>query len=379
MITSKSNHKKKTNNKNTHRLSAASIFILLAVLAAALLSSSMLAACGASKSPERHTYHMIGSFDTVITIMGYADSKKEFQEYADLAEARFKELHQYFDRYNTYENVANIFIINQMAGEKPVKVEQEIIDLLQTSVRWQQESSGAVNIAMGSVLEIWHDTRTMALGDPKSASLPDPEKLKQAAQHTDINDLVINQEDMTVFIKDPEMQLDLGAIAKGYATELVARELLDSGWSTFVISSGGNVRTADAPLLEDRPYWRIGIQDPLEALQGEEETLIYTVRVKNQSVVTSGDYQRYFTYEGKRYHHIVDPATLMPADEFSSVTVVTPDSGLADFYSTEFFILPYEQGRKYAASLDNVEVMWVFKDGTVKMTEGMTQIADKSE
>jgi thiamine biosynthesis lipoprotein len=232
---------------------------------------------------------------------------------------------------------------------------------------------------MGSVLELWHDTRTLALGDPSAASLPDPAELEEAALHTDINDLMVNQDDMTVFIRDPRLQLDLGAIAKGYATELVTRELLAAGWSTFVISSGGNVRTAEAPPLEDRPYWRIGIQDPLKALQGDDEALVYTVRVNNQSVVTSGDYQRYYTYEGKRYHHIIDPGTLMPADEFSSVTVVTPDSGMADFYSTEFFILPYEKGREYADSLDNVEVMWIFKDGKIEMTDGMKMIADKPE
>lgn len=353
------------------------LILLVSALLAALFNTSIIASCSRDQSPDRYTYHMIGSFDTVITIMGYAESKDDFQNYADQAEARFKELHQYFDRYNAYENVANIFIINQMAGDKPVKVSQEIIDLLQTSVKWQQESTGAVNIAMGSVLELWHDTRTLALSDPSAASLPDQAKLEEAALHIDISNLIIDQDNMTVFIKDPHMQLDLGAIAKGYATELVTRELLATGWSTFVISSGGNVRTAEAPPLEDRPYWRIGIQDPASALQGDDETLVYTVRVSNQSVVTSGDYQRYYTFEGKRYHHIVDPGTLMPADEFSSVTVVTPDSGKADFYSTEFFILPYEQGRQYAESLDNVEVMWIFKDGTVEMTDGMKEIADE--
>lgn len=349
--------------------------IALAIIVALIIMQ--LAGCG-DKEPRRYSTSFLGAFDTAITLIGYSDSQRDFDKYAELAEDRFLELHQIFDRYNAYEGVNNIYTLNHSGSERPVKVSADLIDMLEQSVIWQKESAGAVNIALGSVLEIWHDYRAEALADPSSARIPDREVLEAAAEHTSIDDLIIDKDAGTVYLADPDLKLDLGAVAKGYATEIVTRELREAGWDSFIISSGGNVRTTAAPPVGERKTWNIGIQDPEAALEGLDDELLFTLQLIEKSVVTSGDYQRYYLYEGRRYHHIVDPSTLEPASTFSSVTVVTEDSGLADFLSTTLFILPYEEGKAYIRQLGNVEAAWVFTDGTIEMTDGLRDmIIDK--
>ena len=340
---------------------------------------TQLSACGKAE-PRRYSTSFLGAFDTAITLIGYSSSQREFDKYAEQAEKRFIELHQYYDRYNAYDGVNNVYTLNKIGYQAPVKVSPELIEMLEQSIEWQSDYSGAVNIALGSVLEIWHDYRAEALTDPASARIPDRSELEAAAEHTSIDDLVIDKDAGTVFLADPAMKLDLGAVAKGFATEIVMRELLDAGWDSFIISSGGNVRTTSAPPVGERRAWNIGVQDPEAALEGLDDELLFTLQLVNKSVVTSGDYQRYYLYEGRRYHHIVDPSTLEPASTFASVTVVTEDSGLADFLSTTLFILPYEEGRALISRLGDVDAAWVFIDGTIEMSDGLRDmIIDKED
>ncbi len=162
------------------------------------------------------------------------------------------------------------------------------------------------------------------------------------------------------------MRLDVGAVAKGYATERVADELKEMGMENGLMSSGGNIKSIGAPDLPDKKDWGVGITDPLnpqQTLQGRVLTL-----TGEESVVSSGDYERYFTYEGKRYHHLIDPHTFLPGEQFAQVTVITGDSGVADFMSTTLFLLPYEEGARVAEELD-LAVIWVEKDGTQTLND----------
>lgn len=368
MITRPAKNKSKSFNKH--------LISLPLILAIVIMQ---LSACGKAE-PRRYSTSFLGAFDTAITLIGYSSSQREFDKYAAQAEKRFIELHQYYDRYNAYEGINNVYTLNQIGQQAPVEVSTELINMLEQAVEWQKNSSGAVNIALGSVLEIWHDYRAEALADPTAARIPDRSELEAAAEHTSIDDLVIDKDAGTVFLADPAMKLDLGAVAKGYATEIVTRELLDAGWDSFIISSGGNVRTTSAPPVGERRAWNIGVQDPEAALEGRDDELLFTLQLVNKSVVTSGDYQRYYLYEGRRYHHIVDPSTLEPASTFASVTVVTEDSGLADFLSTTLFILPYEEGRALISGLGDVDAAWVFLDGSIEMTDGLRDmIIDKED
>ncbi len=336
------------------------------------LSVVLMSGCTDNKA-KSYTTHLIGYFDTVITIKGYCDREKTFDEYVQIAEDQFKQLHQLFDRYQTYDGVNNIRTINQQAGIKPVPVSEILINCLKAALDWQSQTPAGVNIALGPVLDIWHDYRTQGIENPGSARIPPLSDLKEAASYADSQLIEIDIEKQTVYLPDARMSLDLGAMAKGYATEMVVQTLKNANWTSFAISSGGNVRTVGSPEGGARTHWAIGIEDPVQALESDQVELVDTVFLQEGSVVTSGDYQRYYTVDNKRYHHIIDPHTLMPADYFSSVTIVTENSGWADYLSTLFFVMPYDEGQAFASTLTDVDVLWVMTDGTIEATDGMAE------
>lgn len=330
---------------------------------------------GCTKKYEKFTHYIFDTFDTVTQIVGYTHTKKEFDEYANYIDMRLLELHKYYDKYNNYEGVNNIKTINDNAGIRPVKVDKEIIDLIKFSKN-MYEKTGILktNIAYGAVINIWSAYRDEAEVNPENARIPTIEELERASKHTDINKVILDEENSTVYLEDPQMSLDVGAVAKGYATELVTNEVIAKGFKSGIISAGGNIRTIGKPLDGIRERWGIGIQHPDKSVVNDQSNILDTVYINDASVVSSGDYQRFYIVDGKVYHHLIDPATLMPGDYYRAVTVITPDSGEADFLSTTVFLLPYEEGRQLVESLDNVEALWIFKDGRIEFTEGMKKI-----
>jgi thiamine biosynthesis lipoprotein len=313
-------------------------------------------------------------FDTLTQVVGYTKSEDEFSRYFEKIKVRFRELHMLFDKYNEYHGINNIKTINDNAGKAPVKVKKEIIDLILFSKDWYIRTEGLTNIAMGSVLEIWHQYREDAIYDPANAKIPPMDALLKAAEHTDINDVIVDEANSTVYLADKDLRLDVGAVAKGFATEIVAREIKEEGLESGIISPGGNIRVIGKPLDGVRERWGIGIQNPDKPVVFDEENLLDTIFVNDASVVSSGDYQRYYIVDGKMLHHLIDPETLMPAEYFRAVTVVTEDSGVADYLSTAIFLMPYEQGRQLIEGLDGVEAVWVMPNGSIEATEGMKRI-----
>ena len=323
--------------------------------------------CGCTAAPaksddtglNRYEATFLTLFDTVTTIVGYAETKEAFTDTAQAFHDELLEYHRLYDIYNEYEGINNIKTINDHGWEHPIKVDQRIIDLLLFSKELYTQTEGRVNIAMGSVLRLWHDARETGIADPSRAALPDQAALEQAAAHTDIDSIQIDVEESTVFLSDPEVKLDVGAIAKGYAVEQVCRNTP----SGLLISVGGNV-CPTGPKPESGQPWVVGIQDP-----EDPEQYLHTIYVEDVSVVTSGDYQRYFTVDGVPYHHIIDPDTNYPAGYWRSVTILCRDSGVADALSTALFTLPQEEGQ---ALLDafQAEAMWVRQDGTILYSPG---------
>lgn len=323
--------------------------------------------CGCTAAPaksddtglNRYEATFLTLFDTVTTIVGYAETEEAFTDTAQAFHDELLEYHQLYDIYNEYEGINNIKTINDHGWEHPIKVDQRIIDLLLFSKELYTQTEGRVNIAMGSVLRLWHDARETGIADPSRAALPDQAALEQAAAHTDIDSIQIDVEESTVFLSDPEVKLDVGAIAKGYAVEQVCRNTP----SGLLISVGGNV-CPTGPKPESGQPWVVGIQDP-----EDPEQYLHTIYVEDVSVVTSGDYQRYFTVDGVPYHHIIDPDTNYPAGYWRSVTILCRDSGVADALSTALFTLPQEEGQ---ALLDafQAEAMWARPDGTILYSPG---------
>lgn len=339
---------------------------ILASLLVILIIFNLTACAATEKKQTRYQAQFLELFDTVTTIIGYSENKDDFSEFAQLIYDNLKELHELYDKYHEYEGINNIKTINDNAGIAPVKVDQRIIDLLLFSEEAYEISGGRVNIAFGSVLEVWHDYREEGTEDPTAAKLPPMEVLKEKAEHTDINKVIINEEESTVYLEDPEMRLDVGAIAKGYATERVAQIAIEKGYTNGLLSVGGNVR-AIGSRAEKEKAWNVGIQNP--DLESEDQYLTI-LNLEDLSLVSSGDYERYYTVDGKEYHHIIDPATLMPADYFIAVSIVTKDSGLADALSTSIFNMSFEEGLALIEELPGTEALWVLKNGDMKYSSG---------
>ncbi len=320
---------------------------------------------------DRYSESIFDTFDTLVRVVAYTESEDDFRRYFETIHFRLQQLHRLYDTFNSYEGINNMKTINDNAGIRPVKVDREIIDLILFSMEWSERTGGSVNIALGPVLKIWHSYREEALYDPESAELPPMEKLIEAAEYTDLDQVIVDLENNTVYLPDSRMSLDVGAVAKGYALELVAQEVAEAGLKSAVISAGGNIRMIGRPLDGERNRWGIGIQDPDASVVGGSENLLDIIYLSEGSVDTSGDYQRYYIVNGQLVHHIIDPETLMPASYYRAVTVTAPDSGPADFVSTALFLIPFEESLALVESLDNFEALWVMPDGEVRATKGM--------
>lgn len=332
-----------------------------------------LSACSSKKEETRYQAQFLELFNTVTQIIGYAETKEDFSAFAELIYDELNEYHKLYDIYNTYDGINNLKTINDNAGISPVKVDQKIIDLLLFCKDSYNLTSGKVNVALGAVLEVWHQYRTEGIDFPEDAKLPPMNLLEEKINHTDINKLIINEEEQTVYLEDKDMSLDVGSIAKGYAVEMVCQTAIEKGYESGLVSVGGNVRSIGSRDGKSDP-WNVGVQNPdLE----NEDNYLYILDLIDKSLVTSGVYQRYYTVDGKTYHHIIDSNTLMPSDYFTAVSIVCKHSGLADVLSTALFNMPYEDGLKLIESLDDTEALWVLKTGEIKFSSNFEDYIKK--
>lgn len=333
-----------------------------------------LCSCTSNQNEQGNTLQKFSGssyeyFDTACTVIGYEETQQEFDAVYEKVEMLLRDYNELYDIYKGYEGVNNIYTVNSKAGKEPVKVDSKIIDLLDYAIDLYEKTDGAVNIAMGSVLSIWHDYRTLYKGNAQNAQLPPMDRLQEASGHTDINGIIIDRENSTVYLSDPEMSLDVGAVAKGYTTEQIAQSLIADGVTHYALDFGGNLRTIGPKA--DGAAWNTVVTNPEK---DEERPYLMMVKISNQSFVTSGSYERYYTVDGKRYHHIIDPDTLMPNDTFTSVSILAEDSGLADVLSTATFNLSYEDGKRLIESFDGVEAMWVTASGEILYSDGFEDI-----
>lgn len=335
-------------------------YLLILVLALALTSCTQ---------QTKYTYHFFGSLDTMTDVTAFAKTDEEFNEFKLYVEERMLQLHKMFDIYNNYDGMNNVKTINDNAGIRSVKVDRELLELIILGKQWYEKSNKTVNIAMGPVLKIWHDYREMYSGDLTNTEMPAMKELEEAFKLCDINDVIIDEKASTVYLAKKGMSLDVGAVAKGYTVQLIVDELSNSNVTSFLISAGGNVFARGAPQDGYRIKWGVGLQSPFTSASDESASFLDTLFVTDCAIVTSGDYQRYFMVNGKIMGHIVSPFTLMPAQNFRSVTVIIKDSGVADLLSTTLFILPYEEGLELIKK-NGGEAIWVFADGTIKTTDG---------
>ena len=327
-----------------------SIFLILTLI----LLSFLVTGCSGK---EKFTDYSFDYFDTITTIIGYENNADTFSENCQKIKGWLLEYHQLYDIYTTYDDTVNLCVINRSQGET-LEVDPKIIELLEFAKELYSKNQ-KLNVAMGSVLSLWHDYREFGINHPEDAALPNVYDLENAANHINFDDVIIDSKNNTVLIEDSELTLDVGAIAKGFAAEKVAEKMLKNGMKGYLLNLGGNVKTVGK--RQGNQKWTVGIENPDKS---SADAFVAELSLgANMSLVTSGTYQRYFTVDGKNYHHIIDSATLYPAEYFTSVSILCEDSGLADGLSTLLFCLPYEEGKQIIESTEGAHALWITTDG----------------
>jgi len=332
------------------------LYIIL-LISLSLSLFSCLDSDESNKNGEVKKRYLVG-FRTTGTLYDYSgSSEKDFEALADRVEAELLEYHKLYDIYNEYEGITNIATLNRTAGTGEKKVDKRIIDLLLFSKEMYEKTDGTVNVAFGSVLSIWHEYRNGGNG----VELPPTELLLSANRHTDIADLIIDKENLTVELRDPEMSLDVGAVGKGFAVEKIAEMLEAEGRYGYIIDMGRNLRA-----VGEKPNgtgWSAGIINPDRT---SLQTYVYTMTISDCALVTSGSYENSYTVSGVNYHHIINPDTLMPANYYLSVSIKSKSSAVSDALSTAIFNMKYEEAESFVKSHPDLFVVLVMPSGEVR-------------
>lgn len=292
--------------------------------------------------------------DSYINVKVFTNDKalveKAFLELNQL----YQTYHQLADCYKAYSNLINVYTLNQnVKVGTAVTVPQELYEMLVYGVNFYKESNGLFNIALGNVTSVWHEYRETKQGVPTKKELLD-------SGNIDLNNLELGSDYKVT--KQAAIKLDLGGLAKGYATEVAGNYLTKMGLKQYLINAGGNVKVGKHYA---QGKYKIGLEDPLFS-----DKLYQIVKGEQVAVVTSGGYERFYEYEGVKYHHLIDPNTLYPPDHMEAVTVITPNSAYGDVLATTLFLMPVTVGQKYVASLDDVEAVWYVNSNQIYYSKG---------
>lgn len=273
----------------------------------------------------------------------------------DRAAARVAEIEA---KMSAFRAESEITALRQNAGRKPVTVSDETFRLLKRAKEYAAISHGAFDITVRPLVELW------GIGK-KQSFVPEIQAIKRALALVGDDGLVLDDAKATAFLKKAGQAVDLGSIAKGYAADEVKRLLVNGGVESAMINLGGNILALGS--RPDGGPWRIGVQNPA-AVRGE---YLGTLKITDQTVVTSGSNERFFVKNGKRYHHILDIATGMPAQSgLMSVTVIGKDSAAADALATAVFVLGMEKGGELLRR-QGAQAVFATDDYKIYGTEGM--------
>lgn len=313
-------------------------------------------------------------FNTEFRLIGLTRSRREFDEKFELFRTTISQLNTIFDRYGEYEGINSVYTINAMAGIAPVKVDPQVIKVLNIAKEMYTLSNGVFDVTAGAVFEIWHEYRETARFNGGIGPVPDFERLATAALCTGWDLVEIDEVNSTVFLTQPCASLDLGGIAKGYAADVAKNVLIEAGLTRGLISAGlSSINTLG--LREDNTPWNIGVADRVENI-----TVPFNVAISTSGI----DQQNFTDVNGVFYHHLINPKTQLPVNYFRSVVVVSEDATLGDALSTILFLKPLEEGQAFIERLQArypdtfFGVIWVFEqdkrpDPSIIATKASTQ------
>ena len=257
-------------------------------------------------------------------------------------EAAVLEIQRIENLLTTFREGSQTNQINQNAGMKPVKVDPEVFNLIERSLRISKITDGYFDISYGSIdRKFWNFDREMK-------ELPDPEMIKEHLKLVNYHNILLNREDSTVFLKEKGMRIGFGGIGKGYAAEMGKRLLLNRGVKSGVVNASGDLTTWGNQA--DGKPWTIGIANP------DNARLPFSyMNIADMAVATSGNYEKFVSIGGKKYSHTINPKTGMPVSGIKSVTIICPNAEIADALATPVTIMGTEKGIGMIDQIQQVE------------------------
>jgi len=289
--------------------------------------------------------------DTLVTITVSSDSPERAEKAIDNV---FKDLKRIEGLINFWSPDSEISSINRNAGRSWVRVSPETLELIKHSISISENTDGGFDPTIGPVIRLY---------DFKNKKRPSLKEIKENLSKVDYRRLKIDEKTSSVFLSSKEMSFDTGGIAKGYAAERAVRILKENGIRAGLVAVAGDIRAFGR--RPDGKPWLIGIRNP----RGEPE-LLGTLEITDGAVSTSGDYERFFIEDGRRYHHILDPRTGLPVEGLMSVTVVSNNGALSDGLSTGIFVMGKEKGLRLAKEL-GLGLIIVDSDGNLYITNDL--------
>ena len=301
--------------------------------------------------------------DTYCSITVVAPSREKAEE---AIEAGFDEIKELEILINYFSAESELSEINRYAGIKPVTVSKDTMDLINKTLQISRASHGAFDPSIAPLLKLWDFSR-----QNKKPSVPASNYIRNTMKLVDYEKIHINEITSEVYLKEKGMEIDLGGIAKGYAADKAADAIKNKDIKSALIAVAGDIR--DFGLNTTGKAWKVGIQNPRPETESEKpwEDIIASLRLEDRAISTSGDYQRFFLQNGKRYHHILDRSTGYPAESgLISVTVIAPEGYVADGLSTAVFVLGAEKGLELINTL-GIDAILVDVNRKVRITENL--------
>ena len=335
------------------RYTCIGLFIFFAIMAAGCAAGGFFA-----PKPYKDTQFLM---DTVMEITAYGDNKEEAVKEAF---KEIKHIHELSDNFDEHSQVSQV---NQMAGQQPVKVDHELIRMIQRANELSDRLDGTFDVTIGPLTDLWGIGR-------KGDYVPSQEEIEQVLPLVNYHLLEVNQQENTLYLPKKGMKLDLGGIAKGYAVDRAIEILKAQGIKSALINAGGDARVSGG--RPDGTPWRIGVQHP----RNTEGVIAKLALTGWDNMETSGDYQRFIVSKGVRYSHILDPRTGRQPQGTISVTLVGNSSTDDDIFSTALFILGPEKGMEKIKDFPGAEAIFVDEKEKVYVTpglEGKVEITDK--
>ncbi len=269
--------------------------------------------------------------NTVVTITAVSESKENAEK---AIKAAFNEIEKIEQLTDFYSDKSEISLINKNAGILPVKVSSTVIEILEKAFYISEKTKGAFDITIGAISSLYDFSKKIK---------PSDEEIAKKLEYVNYKNIIIDKIKRTVFLKKKGMLIDTGGITKGYASDKAVEILKSHGIKSGIVAIGGEIHAFGTK--PDKKLWKIGIKDP-DSNSGEND-IIAAIELSDSSISTSGDYQRFFILDSKKYHHILNTKTGKPADSCKSVTVIGKENSMTDALATGVFVLGHEKGLKF--------------------------------